>query len=762
MTATYESDPSYEPSGATRYAKSLLRYGVIAVIVGVLGAAAFGYWYLNQPKLFAAHAKLQFDFKPSEVAGFDEVLDQSIERGLVDSVMNTHRERITSRNFATDVVENLSEAETSALASALEKPAGQEPNPERLSHYLVDEVVEVNWLPDTQILEIIARHNEPALAEAVANGYATAYRDLMIERTGAANEAAVSSLKAQAERLGEQLREDRQALQDYRQEHDLVSIESDRANAQRRFERLDEALTEVQLERVEIASILEDVRQAESNDELLAIPELANYGNLPETQESLDEARTRESVLLQNYLPRHPEVVDVRAEIQSLESTLERNLSVAVSNFQRQLNALQNREQELKQDLAEAESDLQELNQLAIGYDELEQNLASRQETYQHVSRRLNETRVTSDLQQTTVSVLEQASKPEEAVSPVPMIAAAGSGLILVLALVLVPTGMELTNRRLQTFSEVEAFLQKPVLGHIRHRRTYKTGELTRQREDIELVEAFRGIIGQAGLALQGPVDGVFLVTSTAPGEGKSFVAANFAAALTEHGKRTLLIDGDLRRPRVHHALGEANDRGLLTWAEESGDPDSTVGLDFVEGHAGLQVLRSGGVTKRPTEFLQDRNFQRLLHNLRAGFDAIVIDSPPVGPCPDPLMLASAADYTIFVARQNRVLRGKARAAVRRVDQAGAPVTGVVLNGVRGRSAEASYGGYESDYGVSSGYGSSYYASGPEARVVPRPSESAHRRSANSRKREQPDPSGLAGAKAESQKPRPRAPASAR
>jgi capsular exopolysaccharide synthesis family protein len=230
---------------------------------------------------------------------------------------------------------------------------------------------------------------------------------------------------------------------------------------------------------------------------------------------------------------------------------------------------------------------------------------------------------------------------------------------------------------------------------------------LITRSQDEDAVEAVRSLYAQLKLGSRVDAPKTILITSVLPSEGKSFVASNLAGAFAAHGLKTLLMDTDLRRPAQHRAFGLVNDAGLLRWTNQKrtvpenalNDPD----LGITSCAPNLYLLRTGGTTRRSTEFLDSDTIQGLLGALQKQFDIVIIDTPPAGIFPDALALAEHADEIIYVVRYNHVSRPAVRRIIEHISRTGIDQAGIVLNMMpTGRGSSAHY----SSYGH---YGSKYY-----------------------------------------------------
>jgi capsular exopolysaccharide synthesis family protein len=189
--------------------------------------------------------------------------------------------------------------------------------------------------------------------------------------------------------------------------------------------------------------------------------------------------------------------------------------------------------------------------------------------------------------------------------------------------------------------------------------------------------EAARGIRTNISFMSPDKPYRTILVTSAGPSEGKTTVACCIATAMAQAGHRTVLIDADLRRPRIHRILGHTNDRGLTNALIEKSKLTDVILETQVPG---LSTVLSGPSCPNPAENLQSESFQRLLAELTTLFDRVIIDSPPVAPVTDAVILSTRVDATIVVVRALTSQRENVRHARRSLQDVHANLIGAVLN----------------------------------------------------------------------------------
>jgi capsular exopolysaccharide synthesis family protein len=280
------------------------------------------------------------------------------------------------------------------------------------------------------------------------------------------------------------------------------------------------------------------------------------------------------------------------------------------------------------------------------------------------------------------VRVVDRAEISRQPVSPRPLpslVLALLGGTLLACGLVFF---FEYLDSRIKTPEEIEARLGLPTIGLIP-----ALGKSWRQVEPLlsngvppDFAEAFKALRTNVLFSAAEKGCRVVVVTSSAPGEGKTIVATNLAIGVAYAGQRVLLVDADLRRPRVHE---------VFTYDQEPGLSNALVGDAKVSDAvrrtdvAGLCVLTAGRVPPNAAELLGSRRFKELLASVRGQFDWVVIDSPPVMAVTDPNILANLSDSVVFVIGSEMTSYKIARRAVEQLERARAVFAGCVLNKVQ-------------------------------------------------------------------------------
>lgn len=318
---------------------------------------------------------------------------------------------------------------------------------------------------------------------------------------------------------------------------------------------------------------------------------------------------------------------------------------------------------------------------------------------------RLHELRLAAASPAREASVLVPASAPGSPVSPRPARAAVIAGLVGLLAGFALALAQEHLVAHVRTAAEVEHALRSPVLAvvpRLRGRRARRSPLAVLDRPASQVAEAYRIVRSNLAVAGVGDAQRVLLVTSALAGEGKSTVAANLAVAFAESGVDTMLVDADLRRPRLHQLLDLPNGRGLSSVLEGRLHPaEAAEVVSRAHLPGSLACLTAGPAERQPTRVLSSGAMEAALASLRQSH-LVIVDSPPVLPLADAGVLGAHADALLVVVRPDMVTTGLLDELRARLAQAGATVLGVVVNAADPGIFEAS-GAY--GYGYGYGYG---------------------------------------------------------
>lgn len=686
--------------------------GLTAFILALLLCTLLGAHLLRQPKVYQAHARLLAD-RSERVLDMAQVVDQNIAGGRNDALFDTYLAQITGPAMVERVITSLTQEEKlRAWRPYAADPSSPPANLDRALYGIVAGNASANRQGNTFFALIRVRHRDPQSAALLATRFAQQFIVHLLDRSTSANNSAIAFLRDQTEELRAKAETSERALQNYREASGMVSLDESRNIVVDRMKTLSGTVTSARVNRLSIEARL---RQAEAiladSGDPLELASTAEFANLAAVQSQIDNLNTQRAIMGERYGARHPSMVENLRSREALERLRGELIIIAMANLRNQRAKAFSEEEQLQAELALAEAESLRLDQMSIQFNVLRRDAETNRATYARLLNRLNETTVTAQLESSNIRVADEANVPRVPVEPDTrkiafMLVALGLGVF-----VAYPVGLELLFNRIRGWADVESYLNLPLLAELPSLKKVKAAALPRllsQGDDHEAAEAIRSLYAQLKLGSRLDPPKTLLVTSTLPGEGKSFVASNLADAYASHGFRTLLIDTDFRRPTQHRAYQLPNDAGLLPWLEKRlpapANPLTDPLLGITPCGPSLHLLRTGGTTRRSTELMESEHLGQLLTSLRSHFDIILIDTPPAGVFPDALALTEHASELLYVIRHNHVPRPAARRVLERIARTGIEQPGIILNLMpSGRGSSSYYSGYGH-------YGSKYYA----------------------------------------------------
>lgn len=680
---------------------------IIGVTVGLAIGLVVAYFRLDTPEIFETQTTLSLEIRPERIIDDQPVIDTSMRAGPSAVVLQTYMQTMRSATFIRYVVESFSEEDQRRIQAAYQ-PEDPEDAPPSV-HGIIRSNLRVGNLPDTFILTISIRHRDPAMAELIANRVAQRFIQYNLERTVLGNDAALAFLQEQSQELRRRVENAENALQEYRQRHQLVSLEESQNIVLQRLKTVSSAVQSARADRIQLASInqqIEDKRQA--GEELLELSPIASFGSIPHLTSRRDDLLADKDRLEERYLERHPRMVQNATALRSTQTLIDQNVQTAVATLRGNLRSAVALEEELVLELREAEREILELDEIAIQYNVLRRTMENERRFFDQILARQNQVLLSAQLESIPMRVVDPAFLPGAPVEPDVRKIIIQAVLLGGMIFVMLPIGLEFLDNKLKNAYDVENFVGVQMLGllpDVARIEEKKRPHLVATIDDDGPTESFRGIYSQLQLTSEIEFPKAFLITSTIPGEGKSFVASNLAQSYAAHNHRTLLVDCDFRRPTLHKAHEMTNTQGVLAWletreevsAEVLGDP--VLGIQEVSPN--LYILRSGGRTKATTEWIDTPRFRELFRQIKKKFDAVIVDSPPVGIFPDALSLTAVAEETIYISRYNKVNRQEVKNFCKKLMATPSTLLGLIINAMpAGKSSSF----YYRDYGYYSRY----------------------------------------------------------
>lgn len=566
----------------------------------------------------------------------------------------------------------------------------------------------------SHVIAVNARSPNPKLAAGLVNTLADLYLLEQLEAKFEATRRAADWLNDRVRDLRRQVEASERAVEEYRREHGLIEGEDTTVTEQQ----ISEINTQLILARTrtaeagarlrQIRSLLKSERGVESAAEVLASPLIQRL------RERETDVTRRAAEMATEYGPRHPKMINVKAELEDIRERLEAEVEKIVHGLNNELEVARIREQTLARNLESLKEESAKLNTFQGRLRVLEREAAANRTLFDTFLSRWKETGRQEEIQHADARIISYAEVPVRPVSPRKgMIVGAALGFSVFLGIFLVYL-IEQLDSGFRGSEQVESMIGYGVLSLI----PLLTGLRLKLSQPVTYVldrpassfaEALRTLYTGILLSNVDAPPKSILITSSLPGEGKTVISSAMSRLLARSGRKVLLIDADLRCGQIAKMLGLPNENGLV---EILGRRRHSFGEVVQHDEAsGLHVLTTGGtLVPNPSDLLGSDRMRALLREAGGIYDLIVIDSPPVHLVSDTRILSHMVDKTVFAIRWTRTRREVATLGVKQLVESGASVAGVVLSMVDVRkNARYSYADSGYYYGSSRKY-RKYYA----------------------------------------------------
>jgi polysaccharide biosynthesis transport protein len=569
--------------------------------------------------------------------------------------------------------------------------------------------ISINPVRDTSVADIVVTDENPATAARIANTHAQAFINMDVETKISSLSDAQSIVRQQLQEARANLENSRRALSTYQQENGILSLPKDNTTVAREsLQQLNGLLTAAQADRIKAEAEFRNAKAMAPDALATTLPD----PNLRTLREELLATRAKYEQHLKQFGPSHHEMAALRARITSIESQLNAAGQQALKELQAAFAMAVEKERDLRNNFEKAGVTAGQEDRKLIQLLILERDVESNQTLYSSLLDQAKEADLsTGGFRWSNVKLIDRAAVPRAPAYPR---TSRNLGLGLFLGCLVGVLGILFVDRmdtRIHTPDEAEMVLQLPSFGvvpdfdHLSDHATYGAGyghgssngqeasdvmrELAAWRHPASVVsEAYRGVCMNILFSSPGSPPKVILVTSAQSAEGKTVTVVNLAISLRLLGNRVLIIDADLRRPGCHKLLKVDRKPGLsdvLTGHSEL--VEATVRVPLLSGSNGngtseIQFMPAGTRAPNPAQLLASSVMTGLLGQLKEQFDFVLIDSPPVLPVTDSVMLSTKADGVLMVVRGGEWGREVSLQALSHLDKVRARMLGVVLNRV--------------------------------------------------------------------------------
>lgn len=713
------------------------------MILGMLLAlpTAVGFVMSKQPKVYEARASVIIDSTVPQYLGssFKDVIELETNWWSAQELLQTELRIIKSHSQGVAVARALCEKTLPSGAKAFDRllRGGSCDKPTDLGRAAerIQSVVIIAPVKDSRVVNVSVKLDDAELAALVANTMAHVYIERNLERRLSQSEGAASWLGDEYGDLMAQLNEAERALIEFKKKNNVVQVglEEQQNDLSNRRKKLSDELSSVHVKLIAVRAQRDQYKALESNDPLTNVtPGVADNPIIQKLKGLYIDEYAKLLELRGKYLEKHPAVIAQENRLGAIRSDLQRESSLAARTVEAQYDTLMKQERDLKAAVDLATQEALQLEQRAIEYNRLKRNFDRLAKLSEQVGGRERETSLAGHLKTNNVRLLDAALIPKAPIAPnvlQAVVLAALAALLLSLTLALL---LEVMDATVKSQEDIEKAAGMVFLGLIpKIDPTDKSPEANPPQAVADLVRAGsrdlhvlaypKSAVAECCRAIRTNLlflspdrpPKTMLVTSAAPQEGKTTTAINIAITMAQSGLKVLLVDTDMRKPRLHRAFGipqtqDGISRAILGHAEVADMVRET-------GIPNLYVLPCGALPPNPAELLHAERFTAIVRSLAETYDRVIFDSPPVGAVTDAAILARLTMGTILVAKGGSTSRDTLGVLAKRL--ASDPkinLLGCILNDLD-LSKQGSYGQYYySRYGYYGGYGDGKDSAQPE------------------------------------------------
>ena len=567
--------------------------------------------------------------------------------------------------------------------------------------------ITVSPIKDSKIVNISYMSNSPEFAALVANSVAKAYISEILDMKMSYTRYALEWMSKKAEEEKSKLEKSERALQEYMRANDIVTLQDKIAITPEKLSEFNTQLIQAQTKRKELESLYQKVVKGKITD-AETIPAIASDPTIASLRGEVLKAEQNIEELAKKYGQKHPTMIRAREDLKTLKEKREQQIRRVIVSIKNEYELAKSKEEGLRAALSSSKAEALSLNEKFIQYGVLLREVETNRQLYDALIKRIKEQSVTEEIQTVNVWVVEKAQIPRKPVRP-------KKSLNILLGIIVgLFGGIGLTfffdylDNTIKSPDDVETRLGLAVLGMVPllHAKEGNIEEIFLKKPQAAFSEHYKNLRTALLLSSASKPPQNILVTSMGPEEGKTVTSLNLALTIAESDYSVVLIDSDLRKPRIHTIFGLNNAKGLSTYL--AGTSSS---INIIKGpKENLSIITAGPLPPNPSELLGSHKLFELIRVLKERYNIIIWDSPPLMTVTDGLILSKVLDGTVIVTKAGKttydiVRRGLKAIKGRRSSDSESHVLGVVINAIDVK---------KSDYYYYKHYYHSYYSSKEE------------------------------------------------
>ena len=574
--------------------------------------------------------------------------------------------------------------------------------------------LEIEPIRRTRLIDISFVGYNPGIITKIANEHVQAYIDKNLELKFQAAQDAISWLSKKLSDIKNNLAKAEDTLQRFKEKEDIVSLGdivslSTKGDSiiHQKISELNSALTEARIKRLNLESTQKRLKKIEKGSEMIeSFPNIIDNPLINNLKNSLANLLMKKSELKEKYGEKHPRMMSLNAEIKQQEDKIIEQIAMVAKSISTRYEIAFAQEKSIYAELEREKRKAKNLTRKSIQFSVLQREVESNKQIYDTLLTRMKETSLTSGLNTSNLKIIDRA---EASFSPIKPKKKRNILLAIIVGLAM-GTGMafflEYMDDSIESPEDIEKHLGIPFLGPLGYVKNPKKDSEQTKWELFALndpksttAEALRNIRTNISFRLKGKDDKSLVVASANPGEGKTLFAINMAILFASMGKKTVLIDADMRKPRINKLTDIERSPGLSDALIGEVQLSSIIKQVLLPN---LYVVPSGTLPPNPAELLTSERMDEFQQKFNKTFDIIIYDTPPMMSVTDSLILSKSAGNTVLIIKGGETERKAVKHAARQLEELDAKILGTVLNEIA--MATARYYGKYGKYGKYSRY----------------------------------------------------------
>ncbi len=642
----------------------------IVLAVALLVIITVTAWTMTLPRMYETEAKISIREDQADVDVFER---SGLGFSYNPFFLRTQLEIIGSRQILYKVIDNLN------LCKEWGKKINEDKAPigRGLAFAILAGALRVQPSRDTSLISIIVRMEDGNEAALVANEVAKVYREHRLGEKRSTMMRGIEALESELEKQQEKVNKAEEDLERVRKELNISTLGGPGGPAidKMKLQAMQADLIAARVDMLVRKTRLDQIKDLAGDDLLSAQQFIVGDASLSSLRQQITDTQVSLKLMLESLGENHPDVKRLHAGLEELRKRLAEGLNGMKKGLDADFNVAKEKFNVLEQELnAIKATDIAAEREKYLPYNKAERKLETERAVLTALKARLSQQGIELEIPRTPVEVVDPAEPTTVPVSPnlffnilIGIIAGIVAGIGLAFFL-------EYLDTSIKTVDDVEKYLSLPVLGAIPQR----VKPLNEEGPDSPHAEAYRVLRANIQFANKGN-GGAFSMISGGAGEGKSTTLFNLAYVCAQQGDKVLLVDSDLRRPVIHTILGMSNRFGLTNVLMRDVPIEETIKPTAIPN---LHFLPSGKLPKTSIGLLDSQRMRELVKNLKARYDYVFFDSPPIIGVTDASILASEVDGVILVVQYRKFPKVISMRAKRMIENTGSHILGVVLNNI--------------------------------------------------------------------------------